>query len=139
MAVLKQVIICTTYYCYIFLVYHLVLLILIVSYNALDMNSTWYPFLCWVITTEIPQKFFYGWWCMFCWNLLESTPSRITLIKSSNKWTWIIFIISNSKPGIWLCSQPRIYVNSQYNLHHVIKLDHTRLCPNQSTNYTLGI
>ena len=38
----KQVIISTTFYHYIFLVYHLVLLILIVSYNELDMNSTWF-------------------------------------------------------------------------------------------------
>ena len=39
---MKQVILSTTFYCYNFLVYHLVLLILIVSYDALDMNSTWY-------------------------------------------------------------------------------------------------
>ena len=38
----KQVILSTTFYRYIVLVYHLVLLILIVSYYALDMNSTWF-------------------------------------------------------------------------------------------------
>ena len=38
----KQVILSTTFYHYIFLVYHLVLLILIVSYDELDMNSTWF-------------------------------------------------------------------------------------------------
>ena len=37
-----------------------------------------------------------------CWNLLESTPARIPLIKSSHKWIRMLFIISNSKPGIWL-------------------------------------
>ena len=39
----KKVILSTTFYRYIFLVYHLVLLILIVSYDVLDMDST---FLC---------------------------------------------------------------------------------------------
>ena len=40
---LKQLILSTTFYFCIFLVYHLVLLILIVSYNPLDMNSTLIP------------------------------------------------------------------------------------------------
>ena len=40
-----------------------------------------------------------------CWNMLESTPARIPLIKSSHKWTRILIFISNSKLGIWLCSQ----------------------------------
>ena len=48
-----------------------------------------------------------------CWNLLESTPARIPLINSSHKWTRILFIISNSKLEIWLCSQPRIDLNSK--------------------------
>ena len=30
---------------------------------------------------------------VFFWNLLESTPSRIPLIKSSHKWTRMLFII----------------------------------------------
>ena len=30
-----------------------------------------------------------------CWNLLESTPAWITLIKSSHKWTRMLFIILN--------------------------------------------
>ena len=51
-----------------------------------------------------------------CWNLLESTLARIPLIKSSHKWTRILFIISNSKLGIWLCSQHRIYLNSKHNM-----------------------
>ena len=55
-----------------------------------------------------------------CWNLLESTPARITLIRSSNKWTRILFIISNSKLGIWLYSQPRIDLNSQSNVYDVL-------------------
>ena len=38
----KQVTLNITFYCYIFLVYHLVLLIFIVSYDELDMNSTWF-------------------------------------------------------------------------------------------------
>ena len=48
-----------------------------------------------------------------CWNLLESTPANIPFIKSSHKWTQILFIISNSKLGIWLCSQPRLHLNSE--------------------------
>ena len=39
-----------------------------------------------------------------CWNLLESTPARIPLTKLSHKWTRMIFIISNPKLGICLCS-----------------------------------
>ena len=41
-AVLKQVILITNFYRCIFLVHHLVLSILIVSYDALSMNSTWF-------------------------------------------------------------------------------------------------
>ena len=55
-----------------------------------------------------------------CCNLLESTPSRIPLIKSGHKWTQILFIISNSKLGIWICSQPRIDLNSQSNFYYVL-------------------
>ena len=55
-----------------------------------------------------------------CWNLLESTPAMIPLIKSIHKWTRILFIISNSKLGIWLCSQPRIDLNSQSNFYDVL-------------------
>ena len=35
-----------------------------------------------------------------CWNLLESTSTRNPFIESSYKWTRMLFIISNSKPGI---------------------------------------
>ena len=45
---------------------------------------------------------------------------RIPLIKSSHKLTRILFIISNSKLGIWLCSQPRIDLNSQSNFYDVL-------------------
>ena len=55
-----------------------------------------------------------------CWNMLESTPARIPLIKSSHKWTWMLFIILNSKLGIRLCSQPRIDLISQSNFYHVL-------------------
>ena len=55
-----------------------------------------------------------------CWNMLESTPARIPLIKSSHKWTRILFIISNYKLGIWICSQPRIDINSQSNFYDVL-------------------
>ena len=55
-----------------------------------------------------------------CWNLLESTPARIPLIHFSHKWTRMLFIISNSKLGIWICSQPRIDLNSQYNFYDVL-------------------
>ena len=63
------------------------------------------------------------------WNMLESTPARINLIESSHIWTRIIFIISNSKLGIWLCSNPIIDLNSQSNLYDVLTLDHTRIFP----------
>ena len=55
-----------------------------------------------------------------CWNLLESTPDRIPLIKSSHKWTRMLFIISNSKLGIRLCSQPRINLNSKSKFYDVL-------------------
>ena len=68
-----------------------------------------------------------------CWDMLESTPARIPLIKSSHKWTQILFIISNSKLGICIYSQTRIDLNSQSNLYDALKIDHTRLCSTQST------
>ena len=46
------------------------------------------------------------------WDLLESTPERIPLIALSHKWNQIIFPISDSKLVIWICSQPRVDVNS---------------------------
>ena len=55
-----------------------------------------------------------------CWNLLESTPATIPLIKSSHKWNRILFIISNTKLGIWICSQPIIDLNSQSNFYDVL-------------------
>ena len=51
---------------------------------------------------------------------MESTPARIPLIKSSHKWTRILFIISNSKLGIWLFSQPRVDLNLQSNSYNVL-------------------
>ena len=54
------------------------------------------------------------------WKLLESTRAMIPLIKSSHKWTRIIFIISNSKLVIWICSQPRIDLNSQSNFYDAL-------------------
>ena len=59
------------------------------------------------------------WAWEYCWNLLESTPYRILLIKSSYKLTQVLIIISNSKLGIWICSQPRIYLHSQSNFYYV--------------------
>ena len=32
----------------------------------------------------------------------------------------MLFIISNSKLGIWICIQPRIDLNSQYNFYYVL-------------------
>ena len=49
-----------------------------------------------------------------CRNLLESYPYSTSFIESSHKWTQILFIISNSKLGIWIYGQPPIDVNSQY-------------------------
>ena len=40
-----------------------------------------------------------------------------------------IFIISNSKLGIWLCSQPRIDVNSHSNFNDIIIIYYTIICP----------
>ena len=45
----------------------------------------------------------------------------------------MLFIISNFKVGIWLCIQPRIDLNSQYNFYDVLTLYHTRIFPTQST------
>ena len=42
------------------------------------------------------------------------------MIKSSHKWTRMLFNILNSKLGIWLCSQPRIDLNSQSNFYDVL-------------------
>ena len=64
-------------------------------------------------------------------RMLESTTPKIPLIKSSHKCTQILFIILNSKIGIWICSQTRIDLNSQSNFYDVLTLDHTRPCPNQ--------
>ena len=64
----------------------------------------------------------------------------IPLIESSRKWTKILFIISNYNIGIWIFSQPRIYVNSQSNLYYVITLYHTRTFqPNLQTTYSKHI
>ena len=64
-----------------------------------------------------------------CWYLLESSPARIPLIELSHKWTRILFIIYNSKIGIWICSHPAINVNSQSKFYGVLTLYHTILCP----------
>ena len=85
-------------------------------------------------------------WCIFlgivwgfksestkCWNLLESTPARIPLIKSSHKWTRMLFIISNSKLGIWICSQPKIDLNSQSNVYDVLTRPYKYLSNTLST------
>ena len=65
--------------------------------------------------------------------MLESTPTRIPLIKSSHKWTQMLFIISDPKLGIWLCSKARIDLNSKSKFNDVLTLDHTRPCQTQST------
>ena len=75
---------------------------------------------------------------MQCWNLLEPTPYRITFIELTHKWNLILFIISNSKLGICIYSQPIIDISSQSNLYDVLTLDYTRLFTTQSTNYIPG-
>ena len=68
--------------------------------------------------------------------MLESASDRILLMESSHKWTPKLFMISNKKLGIWLCSQPRIDLKSQYNLYDAPTLDHTRIFPtNLPTTY----
>ena len=57
-----------------------------------------------------------------CFNLSESTPYKILLIELSQKSTQILFIISNYKLVIWICSQSRIDVNSQSNLYDILTL-----------------
>ena len=52
--------------------------------------------------------------------MLESTPARIPLIKLSHKWIRMLFIISNSKLRIRLCSQPRIDLSSQSKFYDVL-------------------
>ena len=54
------------------------------------------------------------------WNLLESYPDRTQYVESSHKWTQIIFNIYYSKLGIWIFSQPTIYVKSQYKFYDVL-------------------
>ena len=88
-----------------------------------------------LICVYLPLTSKTGW----CWNLLESSPARIPLIELSHKWTWILFIIINSKLGIWVFGQPIINANSQSNLYDVLTLEHTRIFPTQSTNYILVI
>ena len=61
---------------------------------------------------------------------------RIPLIKSSHKWTRMLFIISNSKLGIWICSQPRIDLNSQSNFYDVLTRPYKYLSNTLSTLYT---
>ena len=48
----------------------------------------------------------------------------------------MIFIISNSKLGIWLCSQPRIYLNSKSNFYDVLTRPYKYLYNTLSTLYT---
>ena len=55
-------------------------------------------------------------------NMLLLTISMITLIKFIQKWTGILYIISNSKLGIGLCSRPIVDVTVQSNLYDVLSL-----------------
>ena len=60
--------------------------------------------------------------------MLEYYSASIPLIELSHKWTWIIFIILNTKIGIWIFIQPTIDVNLQYNFCDVLTLQYTRFC-----------
>ena len=82
------------------------------------VNETGVQFACAAIYTSFSAlaSALFCRWVSLCWDFLESTQARTPLIKSSQKWTQILFNISNSKLGIWLCSHPRIYLNSQSNL-----------------------
>ena len=66
---------------------------------------------------------------MMCWGFLELFPTRITLIGLVHKWTQILFIISNYKLVMWICSQPKLHVNSQSKFYCVLTLYHTSHCP----------
>ena len=74
-----------------------------------------------------------GW---MCWNILESTPDRNPLIKSSYKWTRILFIISNFKLGVWLCIQPRIYINLQSKFYDVLTRPYKYLFTHYTKQHT---
>ena len=78
-----------------------------------------------------------------CWNLFESTPATIPLINSSHKWTRILFIISNSKLGIWICSQPIIDLKSQSKFYEVLtrpyKYLYNTLYKTTCTEYNLHV
>ena len=74
-----------------------------------------------IVRSSIPIKIIWGAPLpgIFC-NLLESTPARIPLTQSNNKCTQMLFIISDFKLGIWICSQPIIDLNSQSNFYDVL-------------------
>ena len=55
-----------------------------------------------------------------CWNMLESTTARIPLIKFVHKWNRMLFNISDSKLGIWICSQPIIHLITQPNFYDAL-------------------
>ena len=86
-----------------------------------DVNNLW----CGVrIQRRTSGRSLFSWYSrtrsIIRWNMLEPTPARIPLIKSSHKWARILFIILNSKLGIWLCSQPRIDLNSQSKFYDIL-------------------
>ena len=55
------------------------------------------------------------------------------MIKSSHKWTRMLCIILNSKLGIWLCSQPRIDINSKSKFYDVLTRSYKYLSNTLST------
>ena len=90
-------------------------------------------YMCYVLGLNFDSSFMWKCFTYFKYGrVLESVvsyPSSITLIESSHKCTRILFIIFNSKPGIWLFIQPTIDVNSQYNSYDVLTLYHTIIFP----------
>ena len=104
------------------------------QYDTLDMTYSDYISLLLVCGDCPPTSKTGG-----CWNMLESTLARITLIKSSQKCTRMLFIISNSKLGIWICSQPRIDLNPKSNFNDVLTIPYKYLVQHTIQNNRHGI
>ena len=78
------------------------------------------------------------------WNSFQDM-----LVESSHTRNWLLIRleipISNSKLGIWICSQTKIYLNSQYEFYDVLTLACKTICPDlhilwitTKYNYILG-
>ena len=60
--------------------------------------------------------------------MLGLSQARIPLIESSQIWSQILVIITNSKLGILVCSHPTVDLTSQCNFYDDLILYHTSIC-----------